>query len=196
MAGKTIVILPSKLHQFVFCPRQVWFEHFIPVKKPLAQRIRMFLGRLLHVIHHLFRVGYEKEKLLEVEVPELGVKLVGKPDAYRADADAVIVEEFKSYRAPRKPNRWGLPVWESDLVQALAYAYMLRKTHSRNILVTVRYIDTSASFQYDEKLESILMLYIQEYRRMVETGILPDAERGKKCEKCIYREICNMLDLV
>lgn len=194
MADKTIVILPSKLHQFAYCPRQVWFDHFIPIKKPLPQRIRMFIGRLLHMVHHLFKIGYAKEQLLEVEIPELGVKLVGKPDAYKADADAVFVEEFKSYRAPRKPNRWGLPVWESDLVQTLAYAYMLRKIHSKDVLITVRYIDTSATFQYDEKLESVLMLYIDQYRRMAETGILPDAERGRKCEKCIYREICDKLD--
>jgi len=190
-----VVILPSKLHQFAFCPRQIWLDYWLQAKKPLRQRLRMFLGKVAHWIHHIFRVGYTKEQLLEVEIPELGVKLVGKPDAYRVDADTVVVEEFKSYRKPGAPNRWGLPVWESDLVQALAYAYMLSRIHSKRILITVRYIDSSVTFEYSKELELVLMQYIEQYKRMVELGtILPEARRDRRCNKCVYKEICDRVD--
>jgi len=195
MPEQKIVIIPSRLHKFAFCPRQVWFDYWLQLKKPLRQRLRMFVGKLMHWIHHLFRVGYVKEELLEVEIPELNVKLVGKPDAYKIDGDTVIIEEFKSYSRPRSTNRWGIPAWESDLVQALAYGYMLSRIYGKRVLVTVRYIDSSITFEYTKDLELALMQYIRQYKEMVELGtILPEAKRDRRCNRCIYREICDVID--
>jgi len=191
-----IVILPSRLHQFAFCPRQIWLDYWLQAKKPLRQRLRMFLGKIAHWIHHIFRVGYTKERLLEVEIPDLNVKLVGKPDAYRIDVDTVVVEEFKSYSRPKNPNRWGIPVWESDLVQVLAYAFMLSRMHNgKRVLVTVRYIDGSVAFEYSKELETILIQYIQQYKKVVELEIvMPEVKRDRRCNKCVYKEICDRID--
>jgi len=192
--SEEIVVTPSKLHQFVFCPRQVWLDHYLQVKRPLTQRIRMFVGKALHIVHHIFRIGYEKEKLLEVDVPDLNIRLVGKPDAFRVDNDAIYIEEFKSTRQPRSLNRWGLQVWESDMVQSLAYAYILSKMFSKPVMITVRYVDNSVTFQYDEKLEVVMFMYLKRYRDMVDTKVFPDVSMGRKCDKCVYRDICNYID--
>jgi len=195
LAEKPLVITPSKLHQYVFCPRQVFFDHYIKAPKPLSQRIRMWIGKLLHFIHHLLKPGYVKEELLKVEVDEIdGVVLVGKPDSYKIDGDTIILEEFKSYRMPRKPNRWDLIAWESDVVQALAYAYMLQKIHGKKVFVIIRYIDGATSFEFNELLKLGLLCVIEEYRKMVEYKILPDTHRNRRCLRCPYREFCDMMD--
>jgi len=190
-----LYILPSKLHQFVYCPRQVFFDYCIKAPKPLKARIRMWIGKLLHFFHHLFRVGYIKEELLKVEVDEIdGVVLVGKPDSYRIDGDTIILEEFKSTRLPRKPNRWNLMAWESDVVQALAYAYMLQKIHGKKVFVVIRYIDGATTFEFNELLKLGLLRVIEEYKKMVEYKILPDAPRNRRCNKCQYRSLCDIID--
>lgn len=194
--SEKIVVTASRLHQFVFCGRQVWFDYYIGMKKPLSQRIRMFIGRILHLFHHIFRFGYEKEKLLGVDIPEYNILLVGKPDSYKVENDAIFIEEFKSTKAPRSINRWGLNIWESDMVQSLAYAYILYKLYGKPVMITVRYIDSSVTFSYDEKMETILMLYIEQYKKMIETKILPDVPRNKRCNSCIYKEICDTIDMV
>jgi len=196
VASEKIVVTPSKLHQFVFCGRQVWFDYYLQFKKPLKQRIRMFIGKILHYIHHLFRLDYEKEKLLSVEIPELDVVLIGKPDSYKVSDNVIYIEEFKSTRQPRSLNRWGLQVWESDMVQSVAYAYILHKLYGKPVTISVRYIDNSVTFSYDEKMETILMLYIEQYKKMIETKILPDVSRNKRCNSCIYKEICDTIDTV
>ena len=195
MKNDKIYITPSRLHQFAFCPRQVFFDHYLKVKKPLRQRIRMWIGKLLHLIHHLFRVGYIKEELLKVEVDEIdGVVLVGKPDSYRIDGDTIILEEFKSTRLPRKPNRWYLMAWESDVVQALAYAYMLQKIHGKKVFVVIRYIDEATTFEFNELLKQGLLCVIEEYKKMVDYKLFPDAVRNRRCNKCPYRELCDTID--
>jgi len=194
LSSRKIVVTPSKLHQFTFCSRQTWFDHYIGLKKPLKMRIRMFIGRILHYIHHLFKIGYEKERLLGVDIPDLNVLLVGKPDSYKVSDDVIYVEEFKSTRSPKGLNRFGLGIWESDFIQTLSYAYILYKLYRKPVIATVRYIDTAITFQYDDKMEAYLLWYIDQYRKMVETGVLPDVYRGKRCSSCIYKEICDIID--
>jgi len=192
---RQIVVLPSTLHQFAFCPRQVFFDYYFKAPKPLSQKIRMWIGKLLHFFHHLLRRGYVKEELLKVEVDEVdGIVLVGKPDCYKVDGDTIVLEEFKSSKMPAKPSMWGPTAWGSDLVQALAYAYMLQKKHGKRVFVTIRYINGATSFEFTELLKLGLLCVLEEYKKMVEDKILPDVKKGKKCSKCQYKELCDILD--
>jgi len=189
-----LIITPSKLHQFTYCPRIPWFDYYLQYKRTLRQRVRMFIGKVLHWIHHTFKYGYEKEKLLSVDIPELDVTLLGKPDSYRIDGDVIFVEEFKSTKSPKYLNCLGLQVWECDMVQSLAYAYILKRLYGKDVIITVRYVNTSVTFNYNEKLEEILMWYIERYKKMVEFQYLPDTPRNKRCITCVYREMCDVVD--
>ena len=98
---KEAVVTPSELRKLGFCPTLYFFDVHTPAPQPLALRLRAWLGRLAHMIHHILRPGWVKEELLRARVDELGVVLVGKPDSYRINGanGTLIVEEFKS----RKP---------------------------------------------------------------------------------------------
>ena len=195
MADNQIVVLPSTLHQFAFCPRQVFFDYYFKAPKPLSQKIRMWIGKLLHFFHHLLRRGYVREELLKVGVDEVdGIVLVGKPDCYKVDRDTVILEEFKSSRMPKKPGRFGVLAWESDVVQTLAYAYMLQKAYGMKVFIVIRYIDGATAFDFNEFLCQELLHIIGEYKAMVEHRILPETPRSRKCSKCQYKELCDILD--
>jgi len=192
MKNDKIYVTPSRLHQFAFCPRQVFFDHYLKVKKPLRQRIRMLIGKLLHFIHHLFRPGYEKEKLMQVEIEDMGIVLVGKPDAFRLNSP--VVEEFKSTRMPKVPNRWSVLAWESDMVQALVYAYMIKRLHGVSPNILIRYIDGVTTLEFNEQMEAILMQYLEEYKKMVDYKLFPDVPRNRRCNRCPYRELCDTID--
>ena len=192
MGSNKIYVTPSKLHQFAFCPRQVFFDYYIKAPKPLRQRIRMLIGKLLHLIHHLFRPGYVKEKKIEVEVEDMNIVLVGKPDAYKLSSP--VIEEFKSTRMPKTPNKWGIMAWESDMVQALAYAYMIKKLHGVSPNILIRYIDGVTTIEFNEQMEAILMQYLEEYKKMIEYKLFPDVVRNRRCRKCQYRELCDKVD--
>jgi len=187
--NEKIYVTPSRLHQFVYCPRQVFFDHYLKVKKPLLQRLRMWIGKLLHLIYHLLRPGYEKEKLMQVEIEDMGIVLVGKPDAFRLNSP--VVEEFKSTRMPKVPNRWGVLAWESDMVQALAYAYIIKRLHGVSPNILIRYIDGVTTLEFNEQMEAILMQYLDEYKKMVDYKILYDVPKRRRCQKCVYRELCE-----
>jgi len=196
MKKDVIYVRPSTLHKFVFCPRQVFFDYYLREKRPLVQRLRMLIGKILHWIHHLLKRGYINEELNSVEVDEIeGVVLVGKPDSYRVEGDTVILEEFKSSRIPRKANRYDVLAWEPDMIQACAYAYMLKKKYGRSVFVIIRYLDGATTFEYNDFMESCLLSVLEKYKKMVEGKILYDVHRTRKCNKCIYRNLCDKIDM-
>jgi len=191
-----ITVVPSRLRQFVYCPRQVFFDYYLAFKKPLKQRLRMFLGRVLHLFFRLFKRGYRCEELLEVDVPELGVKLVGKPDAYKINPPEVV--EYKTSKMPTKP--WygsdGIMAYLSDVVQACAYAYIIKRKFNIDnpITITIHYLDGVAQFNYNENMEEHFLDELKQYKQMVENKLLPEASIGRKCRKCPYLEICKQIE--
>jgi len=186
-----VTVTPSRLHQFVYCPRQVFFDHYVKAPKPLGQRLRMLLGRLLHLLRGLIRLRWVRERVLEVELPELGVRLVGKPDCFKVDGGTVTVEEFKSGRKPRKPNRWGFHCWESDMVQALAYGVILKRLTGLNPRVVVKYLDGEVEVPFNP---APLIYYLELYKTMVECSLLPEVDLNSRCRRCQYRELCLQLE--
>jgi len=191
---KDTVVTPSELRKLGFCPTLYFFDVHIPVSQPLALRLRAWLGRLAHAIHHILRPGWVKEELLRARVDELDVVLVGKPDSYRINdaSGTLIVEEFKSRKAPRFESPCVVNgVWLGDALQVMAYAYILSKIHDvkiERIELRLRYINKTVSLRYDNDL---LVKYLK-LLKDVRDGIFPEPGwvSRRKCRLCPYKEVC------
>ncbi len=191
---KEVVVTPSELRKLGFCPTLYFFDVHAPAPQPLALRLRALLGRLAHAIHHMLRPRWVKEELLKAEVDELDVVLVGKPDSYRIDgaSDTLIVEEFKSRRAPRFESPCVVNgVWLGDALQVMAYAYILSRVHGvkiERIELRLRYINKTVSLRYDNDL---LVKYLK-LLKDVRDGIFPEPGwvSRRKCRLCPYKDIC------
>ena len=196
LENDVIVVTPSWLRQFVYCPRQVFFDYYLALKKPLTQRLKMLLGKLLHFFFRLRKRDYIHEELLEADVEELGIKLVGKPDAYRTEPPEV--REYKTSKMPTVP--WhgfnGIMAYLSDVTQACAYAYIIKRKFNidKPITITIQYVDGIAQFAYNENMEEHLLDVLKLYKQMVENKLLPEASTGRKCRKCPYLEICKQIE--
>jgi len=194
MPGKSIVLHPSTLADFVYCPRLPFFNHYRLAKPGLKERLRLLLGKL----YHFFKLGFEegvKDELIEVDVKEVeGVKLAGRPDCYRLEDEVIILEEVKSGRAPRRLGRFHVKAWDSDVIQALAYAYMLQSKYNKQVLLVIRYRDGAAFFNFTEELRQGLIKTIIDYRDMVNHKLLFDVKRTAKCSRCRYDRLCELLE--
>lgn len=183
------MVLPSMLNSFIYCPRRTYIDLRVGVNRSRLQRIRMFLGKMLHLVFRLFKNGYEKEKLIRAHVYGLDLIIVGKPDAYRVDEDWVILEELKSGRAPYKYMH-GLRVWKTDLIQVLAYAYILSRNFNKPVKIVVRYRNHVEEFYYDYAYENLLFDSLIKYRKVLDGWIPKPINVPSKCNKCVYRSAC------
>ena len=153
------------------------------------QRVKMFLGRFIHLVYRFFRCGFIREELFKIDVYGLDVSLVGRPDAYKVENGYVVLEELKTGRSPRKYLH-GLRVWLGDLIQVLAYAYILSRVYNLHVKITVRYRDYHEEFEYDYAYENLLLHYLIKYKRLVNGWVPPALNHPNKCEKCRYKGIC------
>ena len=62
-----IVVNPSTLKRFVYCPVYAFLDHYLRARPPLLQWLRLLLGKLYHwlVEWRLRRSGYACERELE-----------------------------------------------------------------------------------------------------------------------------------
>lgn len=187
---KEYIVLPSELHSFVYCPRYYFFERFMPHKRTLAERLRLFLGRLFHIFHGLFDKfrGYNVENPIVVSIGK--VKIVGRPDSYMIKNDYLEVIERKSGKAPRRG------AWLSDVVQASTYAFALSFNSERDLStkIKIQYRNKTVTYDFNSDLVNIVLKVIEDLILVKYYGILPAANKGKRCEKCPFREFCTLLE--
>jgi len=185
---RQIIIYPSEIHKFAYCPRQYFFAIYMPLPLPLKKRARMLLGRLYHAILGWFsrRRGYVTEELFEKQLGS--VILRGRPDAYRRNGDVLEIVERKSGSGPRRG------VWISDMLQATAYGVMLRRSNER-VLLRVEYRSGSRLSELDSEKIGILIKIIDDIVLVKKYGIVPYANRSpRRCATCPYKDLCEQLD--
>lgn len=187
--GDPVVIYPSEIHHFAYCPRQYFFSLYLPQPRPLAERLRLLLGRLYHA---LLRIparlrGYRSEETLEARLG--GIILRGRPDSYRKQDDTVEIVERKSGRGPRRG------VWLSDMLQVTAYGVMLRGESERIVLRVEYRGGRSRSSELDSEKVAILASIVDDIVLVKKHGIVPYANRSpRRCARCPYRSLCEELD--
>lgn len=188
---KRIVIYPSEIHEYTYCPRYYFFHKHLGRRITLRERLRLLLGSLFHLAKGLpdrLR-GRILEDRIEVQVSPR-VYLRGRPDSYEVRGDEVLVIERKSGRGPSRG------VWVSDSAQASAYAFMLtRLLGARNAAIRIEYLHKSRSSILDEDKVAMLIRLIDDIILVREHGILPYAKRSPgRCSRCPFRDICYQLD--
>ncbi len=180
MNDKKIIILPSELHKFVFCQKQFYFDRKLKKKPPLKRRVLIFIGKIKHYLY--IKRGYKKEHLLKAEIPQLNAMLIGRPDAYRIEEDMILLEELKNRNGPRNG------AWDSDAIQALAYAYLLKENYGKNVKIVIVYKNRKVEVPYNETL---LMRHLNDYVAVVSGVKHPTAEKSGKCRWCQYQAECE-----
>ncbi len=184
-------VRPSDVRKVGYCPTMYFFDRYLALKAPLTIRLKALWGRFLHTIHALIRLGWVNERLIKVPVERLGITIVGKPDSFRVieKERKVIIEEFKSHKAPRGSSPLVFHgAWLSDALQLMTYALMFKASTNYEPELIVRYIDKAVKIPYDE----VLLLRYIELLKNISEGVFPEPTwvTPNKCRRCPYKEIC------
>ena len=176
-------ITPSSLGEFAFCPQKFYYKKTLRKRESLKRIILKLIGKIMHLLYR--KRGFEREKLMSAEIGD--VVLIGKPDMFRVEEDFVEVVELKVKKMPKKANEHGLRIWNSDLVQVLAYGLMLEKIYGRGVRLKIKYVDGEVEVPF---MKDVAFEYINEYVDVFKNGKEPRKIRDGRCKRCEYREIC------
>jgi len=193
VGGRRIVVTPSEVHEFAYCPRLYFFNVHVGRERGLRERLRLLLGRLYHAIFSLRdrAAGRSVEESIEVELGG-GVVVRGRPDAFSVEDGRVLVVERKSSRPPRSG------AWMSDAAQASVYAFMLTMIYgAREARIRVEYPGASRETVLDPERVALVSRLIDDIVAVKVHGIVPWAARSeRKCSRCPFRRECEILDEV
>ncbi len=183
-------VTPSEVHKFVYCPRQYFFEHHLSRTMSLREQVRLFLGKLFHIIKSLTSKmrGYSVEEKVVAFVGN--IKIVGRADALKLEGEAAEVIERKSGKAPRKG------AWASDVLQAAIYALTLIRSGSvSKARIKIEYRNKAHSYVFNEDLAAMALRVIDDLILVKYHGLVPYPRRGpRRCTKCPFRSACEELD--
>ncbi len=187
-----MIVFPSEIHSFAYCPRKYFFELYIGRERSLLEKIRLFLGILFHKIKSIpdKMKGYNLEKSVTTIIG--GVELRGRPDSFHYDSsnEKLVIIERKSGRSPRRG------AWISDSLQVTAYGLMLRDL-AETIELWVEYRDSRRFSRLDSEKVGLLLKIIDDLILVKYYGIVPAAKRSaRRCSRCPFRTICEELDSV
>jgi len=183
-----IIVYPSEIHSFAYCPRKYFFNLYMPVERSFRERLRLLAGTIFHA---LMRVrdrlrGYRSEERITLDLGS--VLLVGRPDSYKSDESGVTIIERKSGSGPRSG------AWISDALQAAAYGLMLRGDNGE-VKLLVEYRGRRRGSVLDEDKLGLLFRIIDDIVLVKKYGIVPYPKRSPaRCAKCPFRDVCNELD--
>jgi len=194
-----MIVRPSDLKRFIYCPRLPIWDILSPHRPPFVRRLKMFKGNVYHVFKELFSRGI-KEELMETVID--GTKLIGKPDLYRVFDDKVLVKEVKSYKPPKEEYDFKgvmLRAYPSDLIQLLCYGRLLLDKFNLPVIMVLSYRGFDLPLKYDGVFDELLRSAIDDYVFTIQNLIVKDVQFDevwitRKCSNCQYLQLCIELE--
>jgi CRISP-associated protein Cas1 len=172
------------LHALCYCERLFYLEEVEEIRVADAA---VWAGRRLH---HELEAG---EYLVELVMESEGLGMRGKLDALRRRDGSLHVVEHKRGRA--RTGAGGEPeAWDSDRVQAVAYAMLLAEHRGQPVPeVRVRYHGSGVTVRIavdDERRREVLAVIerARELRRVSERPPVTSDER--RCPSCSLAPVC------
>ena len=194
----------TDLTSYTYCKRKLWLARKVGIqsgRRDLDSKVRF------HVLHSITSRIDSKSKIHSLtdfmlktlnEVPGKIVdteiyldrdKLTGKIDVLRRTEEGYIIQEEKSSDPPS-----GHAVWQNDLLQVDAYAFLAEGSPQYSPVVggVIIYNDLIPREvkPKPERAKEILGRVIE----LLESDVLPEAQGNiNKCIRCAYYPLCQVL---
>ncbi|MBP7635995.1 CRISPR-associated protein Cas4 [Candidatus Ozemobacteraceae bacterium] len=183
MSDELESILISSLNQFRFCRRRF---ALMMIEGIWEENEHTIIGALLHEQAH--DPGYETEDGVKII---RALPLFSKKFGLSGKADVVELRNGLPYPIEYKKGR--RKAWENDDVQLCAQALCLEEMFTVSISEGAIYHASSKKRRIvllTDELRSQTMSCIEEARALLDSGIVPAAERMPKCDECSLLEHC------
>jgi len=176
------------LHALLYCERLFYLEE---VEEIRVADHAVYAGRRLH--DQVTALDDETPERRSIELSSETWGLYGKVDAVRRRDGRWVVYEHKKGRCRRGPDNQPLP-WESDRIQAVAYAVLLEEHLGQPVpQARIRYHadNVTAFVDIDDAARADLQQAIQRARKLRRSPQRPPVcENENLCPRCSLNAVC------
>lgn len=182
----------SDLKQYIFCPRTVFYQYVMPVKKVMT--FKMECGKIeegkinrLEYRRKLRRYGLsEGKREFHKRIYSEKLGLSGQLDLLIKTFNGLYPVDFKF--STSRPHK-------NHIYQITGYALILEDLYGSSIGKGFVYMIPSENahvFRLTEKIKSEALSKLDDMRNMILTQMMPDAQQKTgKCRDCEYANFCG-----
>lgn len=191
----TVMITPSEVIEYLFCPRFIYFMNCLKIPQHEELRYKVLKGRELHERREKENKEYLRKKIGCVD-KELSVYVASPVIRVRGVIDEVLTLSDGSM-APLdyKYTEYRDFLFETHKVQSVLYAMLIRETYNkpvyRGYICYMRDGVTLKEVVYMPEDFEYAMTAVGEILAIILKGYYPKRTRwNNRCIDCCYKNIC------
>jgi CRISPR-associated exonuclease Cas4 len=189
-----MIVTPSHIIEYLFCPRFTWFEYVLAIPQYEGRHFKVEKGRNVHDLkleqnkeYLRKRIGVKQKWTDQYLTNEL---MRGKVDEVLLLADgsmAPLDYKFAQYKEK---------IYSTYKTQLFCYAWLIeenfRKPVKKGFLVYTRSRNKLIEVEISENDKQEVKKCVNEINTIVDGNVYPKATKYKKrCLTCTYRNICT-----
>lgn len=188
-------VTPSKMIEFLFCPRFTYFMEVMNIKQEEQDRHKVQKGREVHKFKALTNIDYVrkkisvKEKLINQELYSEKLQIHGIID------EVLILEDGTMAILDYKYAEYKDKIFDTYKTQLLMYSMLVEekfeKPAYKGYLVYTRSQNHIEEIEFKEKDREFFLKNLEILKKIILKNYYPKGTSSKlKCDDCCYSNIC------
>ena len=191
----SILISPTDLLQYLYCPRFTYFFHSLEIPEHQEKRYKVQVGREIHEEKTQINKDYLRKKI-GATAKEQEVYLSSEKYHLKGIVDEVLtLKDGTMAPLDYKFAEYSDHLYSTHKYQSLCYALLIEENYGkkaeRGFLVYTRSNNKLVTLEFTDEYRAKLIEIIDEIVRIMNTGFYPKKTRNTaRCGDCTYRNIC------
>ena len=197
MEENSISITVSKVIEYLYCPRTIFFLDVLGIPKNETEDFKEKTGKEIHEKRLEQNKGYLR-KNIKVIKKEMDISLNSKKNFFHGKLDELLfLEDGTIVPLDYKVSEYTGKVYDTYKYQLAMYSMMIEENYNvesrKGYIVFTRSNNKLKEIEYNEEDFSKVRFFVNEILEIINKGIYPlDVENKNKCKDCCYRKFCNV----
>ncbi|HUV80011.1 MAG TPA: CRISPR-associated protein Cas4 [Candidatus Bathyarchaeia archaeon] len=190
-----VFITVSDVMEYLFCPRFIYFMHFLGIPQHEEKRYKVLKGRALHEAREKVNKSYIRKKL-QCMRKDVAVYLVSKRNHLKGEVDEVLfLEDGTAAPLDYKFAEFKDKVYRTHKYQSALYGLMIADNYgvdvNKGFVCYTRSNHLVKEVKLSDKDFERAIALVNEVLEIIQKGFYPEATKNKvRCVDCTYRNIC------
>lgn len=196
MEENSISITVSKVIEYLYCPRTIFFLDVLGIPKNEMEDFKVKTGKEIHEKRLEQNKGYLR-KNIKVIKKEMDISLNSKKNFFHGKLDELLfLEDGTIVPLDYKFSEYTGKVYDTYKYQLAMYSMMIEENYNvesrKGYIVFTRSNNKLKEIEYNEEDFSKVRFFVNEILEIINKGVYPlDVENKNKCKDCCYRKVCN-----
>lgn len=197
MEENDISITVSKVVEYLYCPRTIFFLDVLGIPKNEMEDFKVKTGKEIHEKKLEQNKAYLR-KDIKVIKKETDISLSSKMNFFHGKLDELLfLEDGTAAPLDYKFSEYTGKVYDTYKYQLAMYSMMIEENYNveshKGYIVFTRSNNKLKEIEYNKEDFYKVKFFINDILKIINKGIYPlNVENKNRCRDCCYKKLCNV----